>query len=299
MVVNPVAGGGRGARVWERLLRDRPELARARVLRSEGAEAAPGALDRALDARPRRVLVLGGDGTVSLAADRLLTRAEASGEAPPPLGIVPAGTGGDLARSLGIPRAPGKALARALAGRPRPLDALEVTADDGSRRFAVNVVSAGLPGAVDEALGRRTRRGRATYLFAALAAFRRYRPVPCRLTVDGEAWGPGEDEPVLLVAVANGGAFGRGMRIAPPAVLDDGLLEIVRVRAFPGWQVPVQMARVYLGAHLGSRHVAHRQGTRVEIRPLGAFPPFDVDGDPVPAAALTVRILPGALRVLL
>lgn len=295
VLVNPTAGGGRAEEVWDALRRAEPRLDGARVLAAADADAALAELDGLLRAEEGgaldRLLVVGGDGTLSRVADFLLKRQAP----PPPLGLVPAGTGSDFARALGLPREPEAALARVLAAVPRPVDALELRAADGRWRFVVNIASAGISGQVDEAVNALVHRGRTAYLGATLGALLRYRPAPCRVALDGETWHEGE---VLLVAVANGTTFGRGMRIAPGAKLDDGLADVVLVPRLPGWQVPIQLPRLYLGTHLGSRRVEHRRAERVTIEPLAPMPPFDLDGDPWPASRVEIAVVPRALELL-
>lgn len=313
VVVNRTAGAGKAGRAWDAISRHEPRLEGAVVICEPAPEAALARLDEALASRPvGRVLVVGGDGTLSRVGDHLLKRPPPAVEmrvgepiAPrlPAIGLIPAGTGSDLARPLGLPRDPAAALERALRAPARPLDVVEVTAGDGRRRFAVNIASAGVSGQVDEAVAALPRRGLTAYLRATLGALARYRPVPCRVSVDGEAWHQGG---ILLLVVANGTTFGRGMRIAPLAELDDGLAEVVLVPRLPGWQVPIQLPRLYRGTHLTSPWVRYRRARVVEIEPLAPLPPLDVDGDPWPVAgptggvgpALRLALRPGALRVL-
>jgi diacylglycerol kinase (ATP) len=300
VVVNRGAGGGLGGATWDRISAGLPALAGARVVARPDAEAALAELGEALAAGGvDRVVAVGGDGTLSRVADLLLARS-GGGPVAVSLGIVPAGTGSDLAKALGLPQDPRAALERALAGggdeRTRTVDALAIETAGGARRHAVNVVSAGVSGQVDEAVAALPKRGQVTYLAATLRALARYRPARCRVTVDGEPWHEGE---ILLLAIANGPTFGRGMRIAPQAALDDGLADVVLVPRLPGWQVPIQLPKLYRGTHLGSRYVRWRRGATVDFEPLGAgMPALDVDGDPWPVAAVRVTVLPAVLRVL-
>ena len=113
------------------------------------------------------------------------------------------------------------------------------------------------------------------------------------MEVDGELW---HDGGVFLLAVANGRSFGKGMRIAPRAEVDDGFADLVLVRPLPGWLVPFELPRLYLGRHLGSRYVDWRRARHVRLVPAGALPPFDVDGETLPSGAADFELLPAALR---
>jgi diacylglycerol kinase (ATP) len=244
-----------------------------------------------LEAGIDRPLVIGGDGTFSLAADVL---ALAGAGSRIPLGLVPAGTGSDLARTLGLPRDPLESARRALAGTPRPVDALELTFDDGRRRFAINVVSAGVSSGVVERINALESRGKAAYLTEAVKALLAYQPASCNIEVDGKPWHEG---PLLLVAIANGTSFGGGMRIAPRAEVDDGLADLVLAPRVPGWQIPILLPRLYLGRHLSSRWVRYRRARTVRIEPAEGFPLFDLDGDSWAPGAVTIRVRSGAVRV--
>jgi len=136
-------------------------------------------------------------------------------------------------------------------------------------------------------------RGTAAFLTATLKALSLYRPFAGRVELDGEPWYEGE---VFLLAVANGRSFGKGMRVAPRAEVDDGLADVVLVRPMPRWQIPLRMPRIYLGTHLDQPSVAWRRARRVRLEPTGPLPPFDVDGELLASGAATFEMLPGAVR---
>lgn len=299
VLLNPTAGGGRAAGVWRRLLARRPELGSVPLIDGTRREAAGAALRANLTSLaagggpPRRLLVVGGDGTLNLAASLVLELGLGGRVA---LGLVAAGTGCDLARSLGLPMDPPRCLDHLLAAVPRPLDALRLELADGRRRFVVNVTSAGISGLVAAAVNARPRRGKSAFLTATLGAMARYRPPRCRVTADGEPFYEGE---IYLLAVANGPTFGRNMKIAPSAELDDGAAEVVLVEPMPPWELPFRLAQLYRGSHLGARPVRHRRATRVRLEPLEPFPALDLDGETLPDPTATdITLLPGALRVL-
>lgn len=290
-VINPAAAGGRARALWSGLCNARPELERARVVMADDADSTVAAIEEVLAGPVQRLVVVGGDGTLHLAANTVLARGRGAAVA---LGLVPAGTGSDLARTLDLPRDPEAALMRAVNGLPRILDAIQLETEDGRRRYVVNIASAGISGMVDAAVNASPRRGAGAYLWATLSALWRYRPRACRVVVDGTQWYNG---PMFLLAVANGRCFGRGMRVAPRAELDDGLADVVLVKSLPRWQLPLRLPRLYLGTHLRLRAVRWRRARHVRVEPHEELPPFDVDGEVMPSAAAELTILPGALRV--
>lgn len=296
-LVNPRAGSGRAARVWDELRAAVPDLAGAEVITAADPADAARALDRRLGAAAdasaplSRLIVVGGDGSVHLALNRLF---ESGRQGEVALGLIPMGTGSDLARSLGLPRDHRQALERALAASPREIDVLEV-ATATERRRVLNVTSAGISGLVVGLVNARPVRSPATFLLSTLQALGRYTPSVCRIELDGEPWYEGG---LFVLAVANGRSFGRGMLIAPRAELDDGLADVVLVRPMPRWQIPLRMPRLYRGTHLDEPSVTWRRARRIRLEPLGPLPPFDVDGEMLPSGAAEFEVLPRALRFL-
>ncbi len=288
VLVNSAAGGGRAGRFWERLRLQAERLASFRVVTPAGAEESRRAVRDALAAGCERVVAVGGDGTVHLVANALLATGAAA-----TLGIVPAGTGSDLARALSIPREPAEALRRALLGPPLRMDAGRCEGEAGGF-FFINIASAGIGGLVDETVNAIPRRGRTAFLRATLAALRRYRCVPVRVAADGETWYEG---PLFLLAVANGTTFGKGMRVTPLARPDDGLFDLVLVGEVAGWELIRRLPQLYLGRHLGAPPVHYRQAREVRLEPLAPLPVFDVDGETYPSGPATFTLLPGALSV--
>jgi len=288
VVVNPAAGGGRAAQLWRRLEPLARGFAEIEVQMPRGREAASTALRRAVESGVDRVVVVGGDGTIHLAVNELVRAGAGRSQA---LGIVPAGTGSDLARALALPRHPEEALQRALLGPVVHLDVGCCEASD-QRYFFANIASAGIGGMVDSLVNAIPNRGRTAFLRATLSALRTYRPVSLSIEVDSEPWHEG---PAFLLAVANGTSFGKGMKVAPNARMDDGLFDIVLVGPVSGLQLLRRLPQVYFGRHLRARPVRVRRGGTVRLTPLGEMPPFDVDGETYPAAPTTVTVLPSAL----
>lgn len=291
-LVNPAAGSGRAGGVWDGLVESHPELRGANVVRESRPQPAAEKLRAAFAAGARAVVAVGGDGTAHMVSNVLLGDGLGDRIA---MGLVPGGTGSDLCKSLGIPDAPSAALQAALEGEPRPLDAFEVRRPGQPVLWCVNTVSTGVAGVVVEAVNQLTRRGNLVYMTATVRALVGYRPVACRVTVDGETLHEG---PIFLMAVANGVTFGKGMRIAPRAKTDDGLADVVVVVDVPRWQLPFRVPQVFLGRHLNASVVRFRQARTVACEPLGPFTAYELDGDVGAPGPVEVRVVPGALKVL-
>lgn len=292
-MVNPASGGGRGERRWRRLQSEFPALSTARVIKGGSAEQAARLLRQEVEAGDvERVISVGGDGTAHLVANTLLSIAEPS---PVALGLVPAGTGSDLARHLALPRHRSRALRHALTVEPRPFDAIALRTDDGRARYSINIASGGLSGTVVEALSGNPRRGQLSYLQATMTALMGYRSFSCRVLVDSEEV---YDQGLFLVAIANGEFFGKGMRVAPRADTGDGQLDVVIVPPVERWKFPWRLPQFLLGRHLGWPGVVHRRARRIRLEPSTDFPPYELDGEFFATAAMDLEVCPGALQML-
>lgn len=288
MIVNPVAGGGRAGRLLD-WLRARLELhpgGRLEVTRAPGDATRWAA---ASDGRHDRVIAVGGDGTVQEIVNGLLAAGGAAA-----LGVLPVGSGNDLARSLGLPREPERALAAATGSRQVPLDVVSARGATGERWF-VSAGGIGFDAQVAHAMAHRRgwQRGRAGYLLTALAELRRIPNREVRLVLDdAEAI----ERRVLLVAFANGAFYGGGMRIAPEARVDDGILDVCIVGDVSRATALRQIPNLYRGTHVDHPAVEMRRAARVAIEGEPATP-VHLDGEPFGRLPLVVEVHPGRLRV--
>ena len=297
-LVNPAAGAGRAGGVWNALVDSHPELRSATVVRESDPAAATASLRAAFAAGATAVVAIGGDGTAHMVSNLLLRDGVADRVA---MGLIPGGTGSDLCKSLGIPNDPGAALRTALEGEPRPLDAFEVRRpgvdppDGRPWRWCVNTVSTGVAGVVVEAAHALPKKTAGVYMKATIKALFKYEPVRCRIVVDGA---PFYEGPIYLLAVANGVNFGKGMKVAPRAKLDDGLGDVVVVGDLPRWQLLLRLPQLQFGRHLGAPHIYFKQARTISCEPLGPFTPYELDGDVGPPGPLEVKVVQGAVRVL-
>ncbi len=283
LLTNPTSGKGRGAAARAAAL-PRFRAAGFEVRDLQGADAAEG-LELARSAVADGVwalVVVGGDGMVHLGA-------QAVAERDTHLGMIPAGTGNDVARYLDLPRRdPAEAADRIIASTPRRID----LARSGDRYF-VTVLAAGFDAIVNERANRMTwPKGQMRYNLATLAELRTFEPIPYVLDLDGEEL----RLDAMLVAVGNGPSFGGGLRITEGALLDDGQLDVVVIKPMskPG------LIRTYPKLFKGT-HVTHPQYEHHRVRSVTVAAPGIVsyaDGERFGALPLTVECAPGALSVL-
>ncbi|WP_457317291.1 diacylglycerol/lipid kinase family protein [Sinomonas sp. RB5] len=289
LAVNPAAhaglGGRRGSEAAAAL---RSRGVAVTELRRESAAELAEAVATALPASDA-VVAVGGDGVVNLVANVLVGTAV-------PLGVIPAGTGNDVARLLGIPLdsvpAAVEVLLAALEAGPRRLDLGRIDWA-GGRRHYVAVASAGFDARVNERANAWCwPRGRARYVLAVLRELVSFRPIPFDLTVDGVA----RTQRAMLVSVANGPSLGGGMRVAPAARADDGALDLFVVGPL---SVPAFLAvfpKVFRGAHVGHRAVGLSTAHSVRLAAPGLV--VYADGERVASGAVDISVVPRALAVL-
>jgi diacylglycerol kinase (ATP) len=291
LVVNPTAGKGAAARVATPV-RDR-FVAAGIVVEDASGSSAEDALARiraAVAGGVDAVVAVGGDGLASTVAQALATTST-------PFGLVPAGTGNDLAASLGLPRGDAAVTADRLVaalreGRTRAIDAVRTSAGPEGTWF-VNVLGAGFDSAVNERANRmRWPRNRLRYDLAILAELRVFTPVPFSLDLDGERL----ETEAMLVAVGNGRSYGAGMKICPEAELDDGLLDVTILLPVGKVEFVRVFPRVYKGTHVSHPAVLRRRVREVTLTSPGET--AYADGERLADLPVTATCVPGALQVL-
>jgi diacylglycerol kinase (ATP) len=233
-------------------------------------------------ARVETLVVCGGDGMVHLALQALACTTVN-------LGVVPAGTGNDFARSLGIPRNdPAGAADVVVASRVRTVDLARV-----GRRYFATVLAAGFDSLVNERADEMSwPAGRLRYTVATLAELRVFQPLPFVLELDGQVL----HRPAMLVAVGNGPSYGGGLRITHGAQIDDGLLDVVVINRMSPLELVRTYPRLLTGAHVSHPAYEHHRVRSVTVDSPGVT--AYADGERLGRLPLRVDVAPGALRVL-
>lgn len=302
LLVNPRASKARDASTLAALT----ERARAVLGRRDGvepelletaaeADVAP-AVAQALEAGMVAIIAVGGDGTLRQVAASL-----AGTEVP--LGVVPAGTGNQVAAVMGVPSSPAAAIDALGRAAPRTIDLGEVTVgrSAGATETATFLLGCGagfdaqLMATTSPALKRRL--GTAAYFAQGARLALRLASRPCRVTIDGQAF----ETDVTSALVGNMGHLVPGrLRLRLPLDPADGRLDLIVVRAddpLGGLAGLIdQLRRNELGGAPGDRSLRLR-GTVIDVEPRQPLP-LEIDGDPIGHGSLHARVRPGALQVL-
>lgn len=233
------------------------------------------------------LVVVGGDGMVHLGVNAVASTSAA-------LAVVACGTGNDVATTLGLPVNDLPAAVRTItAGATRRIDGVRMTQPAGQDRWFAGVLCGGFDALVNERANKwHWPKGKLRYDLAIARELPVFRPLRYELELDGELW----QTEAMLVAVGNGPRYGGGMQIAPDALYDDGLLDVVVVgrlsilgliRAFP---------KLYTGELVHHRAVTIRRARTVRLS-TPAITAY-ADGERFAPLPLTVEAVPGAVTVL-
>lgn len=282
LVVNPASGRRRGeaiaAQAAERLGHAGHVTTR---IQGEDAPAARDQLKQAIDSGLDGVIVVGGDGALHGVLDHVADSDLA-------FGLIPAGTGNDTARSLGIPvKDVDAAVDLIVAGHTRTVDLARA-----GEAYVATVIASGFDSKVNERANAMTwPRGNMRYNIAILAELRKFEPLAFTLTLDGRTI----EREAMLVAVGNGPSFGGGLRICEGASLVDGLLDVVVINPVS----KAKLIRVFPKLYKGT-HITMPEFERHLVREVTLSSPGIVaygDGERLGPLPMTTTVHPAALRV--
>jgi len=247
-----------------------------------------------------RIVVIGGDGTISEAVNGFFDNGVAI--APDAsFGLIPFGTGGDFRRTMEIPLEAADAAAVIARNHKKKIDLgkIELTQRDGTKttRIFANIASFGVSGVVDRLVNESGKKlGRLSFALATARATWSYKNQRVSLTFDGRAQDRVEAT-INTVAIANGRYFGGAMMVAPNAEIDDGQFDVIAMGDFGFGDLVKSGRRLYKGTHLAMDKVTSRRARVVEAETVdpGAIVELDVDGEPLGKLPARFELLPGAL----
>jgi len=299
IIVNPNAAGGKASTIFKQI-HDRlvEKLGEFIVAVTKTPEEVAEHLKEAASADITRLIALGGDGTNHAVVNAIAQNPELGMT----FGCLPVGTGRDWSRSLGIPSDPSEAVDWLASAQAVPCDFGKVeyrdTRHEGKlvSRIFLNISSAGVSGEVAGRVNRAKRRTSATFLKATIATLLKYKPQRIVVKCDGAPFYSGLS---YLLVVANGRFFGRGMWVAPQALINDGLFDVVVVEGMSRIKILLALQTVFSGKHLERSDVHLARAVDVHVHsedgPLG----MELDGEEAHGQDLQFTLIPGAIKILL
>ena len=282
-ICNPTAGSGRGKIIGEiiqKILIEKNLPFRMEITQRPGQ--ATEFAKEACDMQADTVLAIGGDGTSLEVARGMIGRDSA-------LGIIPAGTGNDFVKTLGVPLQPIEALDYILTHPPQRTDAGEINGE-----IFLNEIGTGFDVSVLDyaAKAKKTFRGILPYLYGVLMTLFRFQSISLKYAIDG---GEKVTMDAFVVSAANGGKIGGGIPIAPQAKVDDGKLDVTIVGKVKKTKLIGRLIGLMRGKILDFPETQYCRAKSVtftvpEMR-------VNIDGEIVREKTVTARILPGALMI--
>ncbi|HOV74427.1 MAG TPA: FAD-dependent oxidoreductase [Candidatus Hydrogenedentes bacterium] len=302
-IVNPHAWGDRTGALWPRI---ESSLAHAigpvEAVFTDSPMAAKRLAAKALKEGMEQIIAVGGDGTINEVINGFFENGiPINPDAV--LAVLTSGTGRDFRRTYGMPEGVDEQIERMAASELRTIDLGKLTFinEQGAEetRYFGNIASFGLSGATDRAVNRlkfaKRFGGKFAFFVGMLKALLMYRNQPVRIQIDDVF------DKVLRVstaAVCNGQYFGGSMHIAPQAVPDDGLFDVVIIHDLSLPTLLRNVGTIYRGEHVANEHVTIVRGRRITALPVeGAGEVLlDVDGEAPGRLPATFEIVPAAIH---
>ena len=293
-IVNPASGNGTTGKLWDELSgRMRGLGLEHDALMTHAPGDATELTARAILEGAETIVAVGGDGTINEVANGFFTGADGPAAA---LALLPMGTGGDFRRTVGIPGEFEAAVQVIRARKLRSIDAghIDMKGLDGSpyTRHFVNIADAGIGGVVVERVNRTTKLlgGRVSFQYAAMMTLLTYKPQEVVVeSVEGRFQGRAQN-----VVIANGQYFGGSMHVAPGAVPDDGLFDVVVFGDIARFEALRSINDIYSAKHMQNPKVTSWRSAEVRVTSAERVL-IDVDGEMCGTLPATFRVVPGAI----
>lgn len=251
-IVNPIAGKGKAKRtipIIKEIMENSGHSYQIKITEKVGDGQLFAEEAKAEDFRT--IVSVGGDGTLHEVVNGMVGGTQR-------LGIIPAGTGNDFARSLKIPFDIKDAMEVLIQER-----AMSIDIGRSGDKYFINFCSVGLDALIAEEANKIKRYFSSTYsyIIGVVKALGKFRSLRVELIIDDKKY----DEEIMLVAVCNGGYYGGGMNIAPQAVVSDGQFDVCVVRKMPKLKLLFLFPTIFKGKHVKYDEVKIYRGENIQI----------------------------------
>jgi len=284
LIFNPVAGHGRSQKQLDIVtgILDKKNVAYS-VHKTEKPGHATEIAKTLIEQGEKLIIAVGGDGTVAEVAKAVYGT-------PAALGIIPAGTGNDYRRAVGVPDEIEKSIDFILSGKPVACDAIECNGE-----VYLNIVSMGFDVEVVDRAAKYKLFGSAAYTLAAIDRALFAKNLYANITIDGKT----TRKNILLTAIGNGSHYGGGMNSLPTADITDGLLDICIIEATTSFKILSLLPKYMAGQHMDMDLVEMHKANEITIELEDKALPINADGEILPPSkTLHVKILKGLINVI-
>lgn len=302
VIVNPASDQGRTKKRWGRIKEALKTILKEFKYEFTEKPFQAAEISRAAIKDGTELIVgVGGDGTVNEIANGFFENEKIINPRTS-LGIVPSGTGCDFSKSLNIPSGLKNAL-KVIIHSPSSFIDIGKTRfknyqGEKQERLFLNVTDFGIGGEVVNRMNQeRMKKKTSSYLRCLLSTFISYRNKKLIIKIDGKEFPPDE---YMVGVVSNGRIFGKGMKIAPEAELDDGLFDVVLVKGMKAFEFFRNVWKIYLGTHLSHPKISLIRGKRIEVLPCEEEKEvlIEVDGEQLGMLPATFEIIPRCFNVI-
>lgn len=299
VVINPIAGGGRGKKVWKVLKPGLNAVFEKITYRMSNRVDDLASLTQGLLAEtPDFLLIIGGDGTLNHALNGMITENKLINPQTK-IAFFNAGCGGDFIRQFPQQKIT-EFLDRLSHNQCINSNIGKVTFSDQSIHYFINIASCGLSGHVVRATAKskwlKKLGGTINYLMHSLSGLVIYNRASVRIQLDDS---PPLECSMLMIALANGQYFGGRMHVAPMAKVDDGLLDVVLFRDFTKLDALYKLRKIYSGSHLLDKNVHYIQAKKIIIEPLEHKNiEVEADGESIGQLPATFELLKDTISII-
>lgn len=298
IIRNPKAGGGAAIKQWPKI---RQALLNAQIeyedWRTEKAKHAEELARTAIAMGFRKILALGGDGTINEIVNGMVGQSYVD-SSQLILAQWPMGTGNDWSRSLILPKDLKSFLALMKAEQAVLHDVGLISwtnkRQKTQQRYFINIASIGFAAKVVQAVQAKKRKGKLAYLRATIKALRQYEAQSMRLKIDGKDVGEFE---TFNLSLGIGRFHGNGMQQCPDAHYDDGVFDLTLIQKISPWKVVMNIRRLYSGRFVEQAEVLQFKGQSIELKSSEGLL-IEVDGELLGSGTATFSILPAQLKIL-
>jgi YegS/Rv2252/BmrU family lipid kinase len=281
-IVNERAGGGKSKAKWgllKKYLNDNGVCYNFKTTQHKGhAEAIAAELE---SAGVTDIVAVGGDGTVHEIINGFKNLSALT------LGIIPTGTGNDYAYPLGVPKNPVKAFEFIKTNPPKTVDLISV-----GGRYAICFATSGLDIALVENANNLKKKKTSTYLKMLLKELKKDKAYAFEVTANGVT----QTLSTFFLGISTNGVVASGMKLCPPALVNDGILDLIIIKKLKRRKFPRLLFNLYRGNILKRKNILHVKAKEFLINPL-TLNAIDLDGELYYNHPFDIKIVEKALRV--